>query len=383
MIKIRGIIEIDANIFDQQTKPIEEKGIANLQSLRLETAYLTLQAQQNPDKVQNYLTEYQVIQDGNLSILPNVSFNFINQAQGLKTGYWANENNSEQLIGDFNGDGKDDIVNLQSDGISNNWIALSNGNGTFNLKGAYITTGSNNSQETGLIAGFWSNENNSEQLIGDFNGDGKDDIVNLQSDGISNNWVALSNGNGTFNLIPKAQGLTAGFWADENNSEQLIGDFNGDGKDDIVNLQSDGTSNNWIALSNGDGTFKFLNYSQGLTAGYWGNENNSEQLLGDFNGDGLDDIVNLQSDGTSNNWVALTNNRKAEAENILLNKYYPELNNTATLATLQQQISDQQTQTQQQIDQLKNSISQKQAEAAASISQADWYQEKSALNRMA
>ncbi|NCR19621.1 MAG: hypothetical protein GPJ22_21555 [Microcystis aeruginosa LL13-03] len=63
----------------------------------------------------------------------------------------------------------------------------------------------------------------------------------------------------------------------------------------------------------------------------------------------------------------------------LLNKYFPELNNTATLATLQQQINDQQTQTQQQIDQLKNSISQKQAEAAASISQADWYQEKSAF----
>ncbi|MDB9414783.1 hypothetical protein PN446_19935, partial [Microcystis aeruginosa CS-567/02] len=60
-------------------------------------------------------------------------------------------------------------------------------------------------------------------------------------------------------------------------------------------------------------------------------------------------------------------------------QYFPELNNPTTLATLQQQISDQQTQTQQQIEQLKNSISQKQAQAAASISQADWYQEKSAF----
>uniref|UniRef100_UPI003AF5B539 hypothetical protein n=1 Tax=Microcystis sp. TaxID=1127 RepID=UPI003AF5B539 len=72
--------------------------------------------------------------------------------QGLITGFWGDGNNSQQLIGDFNGDGKDDIVNLQSDGISNNWVALSDGNGTFNLKGAYSLTNSNNSYQTGLTS---------------------------------------------------------------------------------------------------------------------------------------------------------------------------------------------------------------------------------------
>ena len=53
-------------------------------------------------------------------------------------------------------------------------------------------------------------------------------------------------------MIARAQGLSVGFWGDENNSEQLIGDFNGDNKDDIVNLQSDGISNNWVAISRGE-----------------------------------------------------------------------------------------------------------------------------------
>jgi Ca2+-binding RTX toxin-like protein len=201
------------------------------------------------------------------------------------------------LIGDFNGDGKDDIVNLQADGTSNNWVALSNGDGTFNIKGA--------SAGVGLSRGFWGDENNSEQLIGDFNGDGKDDIVNLQSDGTSNNWVALSNGDGTFNVggASAAVGLGLGFWNSENNSKQLIGDFNGDGFDDISNVQSDGL--NWIAYSNGDGTFR-LQRDSTLNRGYISNKNQSRQLVGDFSGDGKSDIVNLQYDGTSNNWLAFS-----------------------------------------------------------------------------
>ncbi|TRU78329.1 MAG: hypothetical protein EWV47_02225, partial [Microcystis viridis Mv_BB_P_19951000_S68] len=95
----------------------------------------------------------------------------------------------------------------------------------------------------------------------------------------------------------------------------------------------------------------------------------------DLNSDKKEDYVvvwNYQGNRTFSPYLATKNLDNLRAQ------YFPELNNPTTLATLQQQISDQQTQTQQKIDQLKNSISQKQAEAAAAISQADWYQEKSA-----
>ncbi|NCS03658.1 MAG: hypothetical protein GPJ06_16725, partial [Microcystis aeruginosa G13-11] len=108
--------------------------------------------------------------------------------------------------------------------------------------------------------------------------------------------------------------------------------------------------------------------------GGWKLDGTDKNYVGDFNNDGTNDVLIQRS-----NSIGIIGSIYHPSTDEIRNKYYPELNNTATLATLQQQINDQQTQTQQQIDQLKNSISQKQAEAAASISQADWYQEKSAF----
>ena len=240
------------------------------------------------------------------------------KSDGLRLGFWGDENNSEQLVGDFNGDGIDDIVNVQAGAVANNWVSISNGDGTFNSYTNIAGLGP---------TGFWGNENNSEQLIGDFNGDGKDDVVNLQSNG--SNWLAISNGDGTFNNV--STGLY-GFWPDENNSTQLIGDFNGDGKDDIVNLQSDGTSNNWIAIAGENNQFSLMRYNLGIERGYWGNKNNSEQLIGDFNGDGLDDIANVQSDG--NNWFAISKGDGTfyYLDNTLgTNGYWPDDNNSTQL----------------------------------------------------
>lgn len=126
----------------------------------------------------------------------------------------------------------------------------------------------------------------------------------------------------------------------------------------------------------GDGTFQ-----EHFNTASWGgfSPDSTGKDIGQFvdvNGDSKQDYVvvwNASGKRTFATYIATKN-----LDN-LRNQYYPELNNPTTLATLQQQINDQQTQSQQQIDQLKNSISQKQAEAAASISQADWYQEKSAF----
>ena len=198
-------------------------------------------------------------------------------------GFWDSQ---KWIVGDFNGDGKDDLVNLygskgdEEQEKARAWVHLSTGSG-FEYRSSFQT-----------LAGFWDNQ---KWLVGDFNGDGKEDLVNLYgSKGDDEQekaraWVHLSTGSG-FEYRSSFQTL-AGFW---DNQKWLAGDFNGDGMDDLVNLYgSKGEDDQvkataWVHLSTGSG-FEYRSSFQTL-AGFWDNQ---KWLVGDFNGDGKDDLVNL------------------------------------------------------------------------------------------
>jgi hypothetical protein len=110
----------------------------------------------------------------------------------------------------------------------------------------------------------------------DFNGDGKLDLV--LNGGDQHSYIALGNGDGTFRTgssdLITLDGMIVG-----------VGDFNGDGKPDLLSalFQNNGDV---IYLGNGDGTFRL---GGGLSA-----DEVSEGflvLLGDVNLDGKTDIV--------------------------------------------------------------------------------------------
>ncbi|HEY0829200.1 MAG TPA: discoidin domain-containing protein [Bacilli bacterium] len=178
---------------------------------------------------------------------------------------------TNQLLGDVNGDGKDDAITFGSS--TGTWnTALSNGNG-FGTPAAWITahgTGSNN------------------QFLADANGDGKKDAIAYN--GTTGTWiVALSNGNG-FN--------TPGAWIAGHgvgSAKQFMADANGDGKSDAIIFISQ-TGDWYVALSNGGG---FNGYTQWTTGHGVGSTN---QFMGDVNGDGKSDaIIFINGDGS---WYA-------------------------------------------------------------------------------
>jgi hypothetical protein len=128
-------------------------------------------------------------------------------------------------LGDFNGDGKLDLV-LSSETLPDKYtdvfVLSGNGGGTFQQPVDYVTSNPNYNV-----------------FIADLNGDGKLDIF---TDGIC---TLFGNGNGTFALgpcTPAAQGPS------------VIGDFNADGKMDIAILSGTPPAIN-IYFGNGDGTF--------------------------------------------------------------------------------------------------------------------------------
>jgi hypothetical protein len=178
--------------------------------------------------------------------------------------YMAGRNPESVATGDFDMDGKLDlaVVNATTSDVS---ILLGNGDGTFQ-------TAVNH--PVGDVA--------FSILAADYNGDGKLDLAvgDINNTGPSNVRILLGNGDGTFKTA-------VSYVAGSNNGSNWLatGDFNGDGKLDLVvgNLAGKASGNVSILLGNGDGTFQpAMNYGTGF---------GGAAVPGDFNNDGKLDIA--------------------------------------------------------------------------------------------
>ncbi|MDQ7050937.1 MAG: FG-GAP-like repeat-containing protein [Enterobacterales bacterium] len=199
-------------------------------------------------------------------------------------------NKSKLFVGDFNGDGKDDLLCHQSNG--KNWIDFANTQGTFQ------GTDWQRVQTTAGSAAAWCQINHNRKLyIGDFNGDGRDDLLCHQSDGKS--WIDFANTRGLFNGTDwsrtSQRGAIDRAWCQINQNRKLyIGDFNGDGFDDLLCQNAKGGS--WIDYSNGRQIFSGTDWSRvinirGLDRSWCRISGNIKLYVGDFNGDSKDDLL--------------------------------------------------------------------------------------------
>jgi hypothetical protein len=208
-------------------------------------------------------------------------------------------------VGDFNEDGKADLVVSTIDGGNQaNFILLGNGDGTFQAPSQIPGSG-----------GFF------RAIVADLNGDGHQDLVFGANGNVS---VSLGKGDGTFSdptLAPLMSGSFPGSYRGI-----AVGDFNGDGKLDIVAADTGSlpVGNLVFYPGNGDGTF-------GTPTSHPLDSDLPVSIAsGDFNGDGKQDIVvaftlgagisdaavgDLNGDGTLD--VAVINNQTGQVSVIL------------------------------------------------------------------
>jgi autotransporter-associated beta strand protein len=187
-----------------------------------------------------------------------------NGSNGFTNSLWGNWNPAatwvDVQVGDFNGDGKTDIV------------------GRFAQAGQWWMAQSTGSSFTNQLWATWNpNVTWVDVKVGDFNGDGMADIAGrfLQA---GQWWVGVSNGS-SFSTSLWTTWNPAVTWVDVN-----VGDFNGDGKSDITGrfLQ---TGQWWVGLSTG------TSFNTTLWATWSPNVTWVDVKVGDFNGDGMADIT--------------------------------------------------------------------------------------------
>lgn len=192
--------------------------------------------------------------------------------------YQVGEKPSFIAIEDVNGDGKPDIVtaNYGSDDIS---VLLGIGDGAFHPHKTYAV-GSNPKYPT----------------VGDFNADGKQDIAVVNSGPYSKTVsILFGNGDGTFK--PESTHTL-----DRRPSSMVKGDFNEDGFLDLIVLLSQNCpgaicDSGGLTLLLGKGDGAFINGSSYLDNSTHGA---SDILAGDFNKDGRLDLITSNGGGSVN-----------------------------------------------------------------------------------
>ncbi|HSZ62816.1 MAG TPA: FG-GAP-like repeat-containing protein [Terriglobales bacterium] len=171
-------------------------------------------------------------------------------------------------LADVTGDGNTDII-LGGSGSTNGQIAVLVGNGDGTFQPPILSTVTNSGENGGYPS------LNTQMGIGDVNGDGAADLV-IADESSATLYVLLGNNSGKFTI-----GTTTTFYFSGPTLTYLF-DLNGDGYLDIVvnNLVGAQTL---VLLGNGNGTFQpVVTYNTTYAL-----------LLADMNGDGHPDLVGL------------------------------------------------------------------------------------------
>ncbi|MBW8871809.1 MAG: VCBS repeat-containing protein [Leifsonia sp.] len=182
--------------------------------------------------------------------------------------------------GDLNGDADPDIVTIRGDGT------------LWSYRGKGSSAGVNNSYLSGTLIGWgWSSF---VRVIdaGDVDGNGTGDLVAVRSDGTL--WLYLSTGTVASGQPTYEAGRLIGTgWTVFD--KIIAGDFDGDGKRDLLATRTDGSL--WfypgIPRSNGSGWS-----GPGALAGVGWSGFTGFVTSGDSNGDGKTDLVAKRGDGT-------------------------------------------------------------------------------------
>ena len=208
---------------------------------------------------------------------------------------------SNVLVGDFNGDGRDDFLRQEKGHWDDD---KSNTANIFYSRNNRYRRYRGFRKQT-LSENFYIPGDMTNLSVGDFNGDGKSDLLRQEKGSWANNRryatsnILFGNGYGGFTV----KDLPEKYELHGDLSNIITGDFNGDGKDDFIRQEKSYWDNDWHNTANiyynyGNGDF----WKEDLSESYHLKGDLSNIIAGDFNGDGKDDFIRQEKGYWDNDW---------------------------------------------------------------------------------
>ncbi|MDX8355525.1 FG-GAP-like repeat-containing protein [Cognatiyoonia sp. IB215182] len=191
------------------------------------------------------------------------------------------------------GDNRDNVISAVGSTFGVNIFGengndtLLGGQGNDNLFGGdgddYLTSGSDDLSGIDRMGAIWVDQNPDRLIVGDYDGNGVDDrSVFWRDDGANRHFLGHADGSATRNvdLLSRAS-------VDQDPKRYIAGDFNGDGRDDFAIVWHVSGQNRFF-FNEDDGTidqeFELLDRAAV-------DQKQSSMISGDFDGDGLDDLM--------------------------------------------------------------------------------------------
>ncbi|WP_328462913.1 VCBS repeat-containing protein [Actinoplanes sp. NBC_00393] len=199
-------------------------------------------------------------------------------------GGWTTTNIPRIITGDFTGDGKTDIIGQAANGQLRAWASTGN-----IAENKLFTTAA-----SGIVGSGFTVAAYPRIVTGDFNGDGRTDIIGQAASGELHGFA--STGSIADGKLFAAYKVVGGGWTTTNIPRIITGDFNGDGKTDLIGQASDGRLRGFPSSGVID-TGKLFSGTYPIVGAGWTATNIPRIVTGDFNGDGKTDVLGQAANG--------------------------------------------------------------------------------------
>ncbi|WP_218011086.1 FG-GAP-like repeat-containing protein [Herbidospora mongoliensis] len=186
----------------------------------------------------------------------------------------------EVRFADLNGDGRDDYLAVGTQGQVRAWINNRNGGGTSWTFLGQVASGSGPRDSI---------------RFADINGDGRDDYLVVDGQGSVQGWLNVGTGDG---VSWASQGLVAS-GVGASRDEVRFADVNGDGRDDYLVVDAQGVAKGW--LNNRSPSGMSWGYAGVVASGVGATRD--QVRFADIDGDSRDDYLVVQSQGQVRAWL--------------------------------------------------------------------------------